>query len=100
ERLFHLLLERVAQRTAGDGEDDRERDNAVVNLDVAHHVELGHRTPELRVDHLLERLQDLVAGNVHEAERSARCRAQEPRTGRARYGGSALSQRLRKRTAE
>ena len=30
ERLLHLLLERVAQRAAGHGEDDRERDDAVV----------------------------------------------------------------------
>src|SRR6266550_1251867 len=61
ESLFHLLFERVAQWTAGDGEDDRERNDAVVHLKVAHHVELGDRTLELRVDHLLECLQDLVA---------------------------------------
>ena len=33
--------------------------------DVAHHVELGDRAPELRVDHLLERLVDLVAESLH-----------------------------------
>ena len=36
----------------------------------AHHVELGHRPPELRVDDVLERLQDLVAGRLHAAEPS------------------------------
>src|SRR5579862_3509311 len=60
KRLVDLLLERVAKRTAGDGEDDRERDDAVVELDVANHVELGDRTPQLGVDHLLERLEDVV----------------------------------------
>ena len=39
-----LLLERVPERAAGDGERDRDRDRAVVlDEDVAHHVELGHR---------------------------------------------------------
>jgi len=42
-----------------------------VDIEVAHHVELGDRTPELRVDHLLESLQDLVAIRLHEVEGSA-----------------------------
>jgi len=67
ESLLHLLLERIAQGTTGDGEDDRERDDAVVHLQVAHHVELGNRAPELRIDHMLERLQDLVAIDLHAA---------------------------------
>src|SRR3954451_24182862 len=71
ESLLHLLLERVAQRTAGDGENDRERNDAVVQLQVAHHVELGDRPPELRNDHLLERLQDLVAIDFHYVRSSA-----------------------------
>ena len=35
---------------------------AVVDLDVAHHVQLGDRALELRVDDLLERLEDGVRG--------------------------------------
>jgi hypothetical protein len=42
-----------------------------VQLEVAHHVELGDRTPELRVDHLLESFQNLFAGGSHEGEVSA-----------------------------
>jgi hypothetical protein len=42
-----------------------------VYLDVAHHVELGDRAPKLRIDHLLESLQDVVAQRGHEGERSA-----------------------------
>ena len=79
ERLLDLLLERVAERAAGDGEDDRERDDAVVQLEVAHHVELGDRPPQLRVDHLLECLEDLVAINLHAASVASRCPAQVAR---------------------
>src|SRR5439155_25010727 len=69
------LLERVPQRTAGDGEDDRERNDAIVQLQIAHHVELGDRTLELRIDHLLERLQDLVAIDLHAASVAPTCQA-------------------------
>jgi hypothetical protein len=64
----HLLLERLAQRTADDGERDRDRDGAVV-LDehVAHHVEIRDRPLELGIDHLLERLQNGVAIGSHAA---------------------------------
>ena len=41
-----------------------------VDLDVAHHVELGDRLAQLGVDDLLERRQDLVAVD-HRVERSA-----------------------------
>src|SRR5439155_11577958 len=75
ESLLHLLREGVAQWTAGDGEDDRERNDAVVQLQVAHHVELGDRTLELRIDHLLERLQDLVAIDLHAASVAPTCQA-------------------------
>ena len=81
QSLLDLLLERVAQRAARDGEDDRERHDAVVQLEVAHHVELGDRTLELRVDHLLERLQELVAARFHEVERSANLACRRPTTG-------------------
>jgi len=62
---LHLLLEARAEGAAGDGERDRDRDVAVRDLDVAHHVELGHRPPELGVDDLFEGLADLVAYVVH-----------------------------------
>jgi hypothetical protein len=42
-----------------------------VDLDVANHVELGDRAPELRIDHLLEGLQDVFARWSHDGERSA-----------------------------
>src|SRR5207253_4984980 len=61
ERLGHLLLEARPQRAAGDGQRDRDGDIAAADPDVADHVELGDRTAQLRVDDLLERLQDLVA---------------------------------------
>ena len=59
--LRDLVLEGAAQRTAGDGERDRDRDGIAVDQDVANHVELGDRLPQLRIDHALERAQDLVA---------------------------------------
>ena len=49
-------------------------DRAAVDLDVAHHVELGHRAPQLGVDHAAERLDDLLLGG-HQREGSARAQA-------------------------
>ncbi len=100
QRLLDLLLERVAQRAAGDGEDDRERDDAVVQLEVAHHVELGDRTPELRVDHLLERLQNLVAIDLHAASVAPRCRLRRLVPAAAGTPDPAGRQRLVERAAE
>ena len=73
ERLVDLLLERLAQRAAGDREHDRERDDAVGARDVADHVELGDRALELRIDHALEGAENGVAvglHHVHEGNRS------------------------------
>ena len=56
-----LLLEARAQRAAGDGERDRDGDVGAVDLDLADHVELGDRLPQLRVDDERERSEDLVA---------------------------------------
>ena len=41
ERRVDLLLEGVAERAAGDRQDDGERDDSVLDLDVPDHVELG-----------------------------------------------------------
>jgi hypothetical protein len=70
ERLGDLLLEARPQRTAGDGQRDRDRDVAAVDPDVADHVELCDRTAQLGVDHLLERFEDLVARRLHRDEPS------------------------------
>ncbi len=88
----HLLLERVPERAPGDGQRDRHGYRSrVLDEDVANHVELGHRLPDLGVDDLLERLQDRVAvrrmrSRVH--QRSDRVGASEvplraPRRARA-----------------
>ncbi len=60
--LAHLVLEARAQRAAGDGERDRHLDAAFVDLDAAHHPELGDRAAQLGIDHVPERGQDLVVG--------------------------------------
>jgi hypothetical protein len=52
-----------------------------VQLEVAHHVELGHRTPELGVDDLVERLQNLVTGGSHEGEVSSWVPPSAPQAG-------------------
>ena len=73
ERLVDLLLERV--REAGSPATVStivERDDAVRDLDVANHVELGDRPLELRVDHLVERLQDRVAFRLHQGSTVAK----------------------------
>src|SRR6185312_11960122 len=70
---------------------------AVVDLDVAHHVELGDRTPELRVDHLLEGLENGFAIRGHASNLAPTHLAQGPRTGRALRDGS--DQRPRPRRA-
>ena len=63
--LLHLILEARAQRAAGDGQSDRHLDPAAVELDAAHHLELGHRAAQLGIDHIPERGQDLVAARHH-----------------------------------
>ncbi len=68
--LDDLVLEARPQRAAGDGERDRHGDVTAVDLDFPDHVQLGDRTPQLGVDHVLERLQDLVAGRLHRIEPS------------------------------
>ena len=65
ERLVDLFLEGVPQRAAGDRQHDRERDDAVLDLDVPDHVELRHGPLELGVDHLLERGEDRLAAWLH-----------------------------------
>jgi hypothetical protein len=75
EHPLDLLLERVAKRAAGNGEDDCERDDAVVDLEVPHHVELGDRAAQLGVDHPAERLQDGVAIRLHRSRVAPRRRA-------------------------
>ena len=72
ERLVDLLLERLAQGAAGDRQHDRERDDPVGARDVAHHVELGDRPLELRVDDLVERAQDGVAVGLHHTNEGSR----------------------------
>src|SRR6266516_3825915 len=46
EGSLDLFLERVTKRAACDRQHDRQRDDAVCDLDVAHHVELGHGAPQ------------------------------------------------------
>ena len=55
----------MAQRAAGDRQDDGDGDDAVAHLDVAHHVQLGDGPLELRVDHRLEGGEDRVATGLH-----------------------------------
>ena len=61
ERFGDLLLEAVAKRAAGNRERDHDDDVAPVDLDVANHLQLGDGTPQLGVDHLLERSEDRFA---------------------------------------
>ena len=70
ERFGYLLLEARPQGAARDRQRDRHGDVAAVDLNVAHHVELGHRSSQLGVDDLLERLQDLVVRRIHPNEPS------------------------------
>ena len=65
-----LVLEARAERATGDGERDRDGHVTLLDTDVAHHVELGHGTPELGVDDLFERLVDLVAKLAIPVERT------------------------------
>src|SRR5207245_11066720 len=70
ERLGDLLLEARAQGTALYGQSDRHGDVAAVDPNGANHVELGDRAAKLRVDDLLQRLEDLVARGLHTNEPS------------------------------
>ena len=87
-----LLLERGAERTAGDGERDRHRHGAAVDRDVAHHVELGHRLAQLGIDHPGQGGEEGVARRFHtfrrvaEERRRARPQAAQPPAGRRRAG--------------
>ena len=57
-----LLLERVAERAAGDGERDRDGHLAAGDRDRPDHVELGDRLAQLRVDDVGEGGEDGFAG--------------------------------------
>ena len=65
-----LPLEGVAERAAGDREDDRERDDPVGDLDVPDHVELRDGPPELGVDDARKGGEDRVAARFHRFERT------------------------------
>ena len=56
-----LLLERVAQRAPGHGQRDRHGHVAAVDVERAHHVELGDGLAQLRVDHPGERFEQCFA---------------------------------------
>ena len=60
-----LLLERVAQRAARDGERDRDGHVAAVDRDLADHVELGDRLAQLGVDDVRERGENGVLRRFH-----------------------------------
>src|SRR4051812_39781208 len=64
EDVGHLLLERVAQRTARDRERNRDANVAAVDVYAADHVELGHRALQLGIDYPLERLEDQIAARL------------------------------------
>jgi hypothetical protein len=63
--LAHLALEGIAQRAPGDGERNRDVDLAVLDVHLAHHVELGDRALQLRVDDAAEGFRQLLSGRVH-----------------------------------
>jgi hypothetical protein len=65
--IANLVLKRRAQRAAGDGERDCYLDATAVDDDPAHHVELGHRLPELGVDDSRKRVEDAFAAGFHGA---------------------------------
>ena len=67
-------LERVLDRAAGSRERDGDVDGpALLDLDRADHVELDDVAPQLRVDHDLQRLEDLISRGhaVHSGRRGA-----------------------------
>ena len=59
--LAHLALEARAKRAAGNGERDRDGDIAVGHAHLTHHVELGDRPLQLRIDNASEGFRDLLA---------------------------------------
>jgi hypothetical protein len=70
--LGDLVLERVAQRAAGNGERDRDGDVRAVDQDLPHHVELGDGLAQLGIDHVLERAENGVAVDAHADQPSFR----------------------------
>src|ERR671925_202144 len=92
----HLLLEGMPKRAAGDRQGDRHLDIAAADLDVADHVEVGDRAPQLGVDHLPERLQDPVAVGSHRLAQPISRLALAARSGAA---GSRVSARSRSGSA-
>ena len=75
--LADLILEARAKGAPDDGQGNRHAHVCAVDLDRAHHVQLGDRAPELRVDHIAERLEDLVA-REHVARVAERVNAATP----------------------
>jgi hypothetical protein len=65
ERALDLLLEALAERAAGDRQGEQHRGMRALDLHVADHVELDHGAVELRVDHGLEGLRDVLARRGH-----------------------------------
>ena len=60
-----LLLERVPERAARNGERDRHGHVAAVDRDLADHVEIGDRLAQLRVDDVRERGEYRVFRRCH-----------------------------------
>jgi hypothetical protein len=75
EHTSDLLLKRMSERAAGDGESDRHGHLVADDLDPANHVQLGYGPLELRVDHAGERLVHLLLGHGHMAEGSRSVRS-------------------------
>ena len=65
DRRLHLVLEARPQRAAGDRQGDRDGHVAPLDGDSTNHPELRHRSPELGVDHLLQRALDRILGKGH-----------------------------------
>ena len=74
DTILDLLLERVAERAAGDGQRNRHRHAAAVDHDVPHHVELGDGTLQLGVDYLLERFENRITVGRHTAAHGSNMR--------------------------
>ena len=75
--LTHLVLEAVAERTAGDGQRDHHRDVTALDAHLAHHVELGDGPLQLGVDDVAQGLGDLLAAWLfHAFERTSDPRSQ------------------------
>ena len=71
------------------------RPRPVLDEDVANHVELGHRLPDLGVDDLLERLQDRVAVRLSWSEGTSEASRRERARAAASSGEPAAASRER-----